>query len=157
MQLLDLEEDGSFSLPSLYLYYPSNEMGCLGVGLGVSLSLFGLSKISFYPSLPALRHCSLRNRQRKLHRCRFLHRQRKLGRCRFLHRQQKLCRCRSRIGSGTASLPISASAAKTASIIIPLSLNIYIYIYIFLWVFTFSPPKYEFRPRNLRSFTLHTW
>jgi hypothetical protein len=49
MQLMDLEEDGSFSLPSLYLYYPSNEMSCLGVGLGVSLSLFGLSKISFTP------------------------------------------------------------------------------------------------------------
>ena len=49
MQLLDLEEDGSFSLPSLYLYYPSNGMGCLGVGLGVSLSLFGLSKTSFTP------------------------------------------------------------------------------------------------------------
>ena len=49
MQLLVWEEDGSFSLPSLYLYYPSNEMGCLGVGLGVSLSLFGLSKTSFTP------------------------------------------------------------------------------------------------------------
>jgi len=49
MQRLDLEEDGSFSLPSLYLYYPSNGMGCLEVGLGVSVSLFGLSKTSFTP------------------------------------------------------------------------------------------------------------
>jgi len=28
------------SLSSLYLYSPSNEMGCLGVGLDVFLSLF---------------------------------------------------------------------------------------------------------------------
>jgi len=38
--------------------------------------------------------------------CRFLYRQQKLGRCRFLYRQRILCRCRSRIDSGTASLPI---------------------------------------------------
>ena len=72
----------------------------------------------------------------------------------------------------TAPLPIFASAAKTASLPIQnrqrklhnhlyLSLShsiyIYIYIYIFFWVFTFSSLKYEFRPRNLKSFTLHTW